>query len=127
MDPEASEITQTIPLPCENLTKCTFGGPNLNTLFATKGTFATSTEERAANPLVEGLFATEMETPRTRTSRSEMAKKLDCLMRFSILLANNKAEYGSKPTVMFSTPTDRDFPRHSTIAGRFSSEFAEYA
>jgi sugar lactone lactonase YvrE len=60
MTPEG-EITARIDLPCQIVTNCTFGGPDLKTLFITTGTFSMSAAEKAANPQAGGLFAAQME------------------------------------------------------------------
>lgn len=57
----SGEITKRIDLPCEIVTNCAFGGPDLQTLYVTTGTFSMSEAEKAENSLAGGLFAVEME------------------------------------------------------------------
>ncbi|THD81706.1 MAG: SMP-30/gluconolactonase/LRE family protein [Phenylobacterium sp.] len=52
-----------INFPCANVTKPAFGGEDLKTLYATTAWKGLSPAERAAQPLVGGLFAVRVETP----------------------------------------------------------------
>jgi sugar lactone lactonase YvrE len=63
-----SAVTRTLPdgridrlveLPCSWPTSCTFGGPDLATLYVTSARFTMSAEHLAANPQEGGLFALE--------------------------------------------------------------------
>jgi sugar lactone lactonase YvrE len=68
MTPEG-EVSGEIALPCDIVTNCVFGGPDLKTLFVTTGTFSMSDAERIANPLAGGLFAVGMSVPGKPTAR----------------------------------------------------------
>lgn len=50
-------VTSVVDLPCSWPTSCAFGGPDLDTLFATSGRFTMSAEHLAAHPAEGGLFA----------------------------------------------------------------------
>lgn len=56
-------VQDTIELPCKTVTNCAFGGKDLKTLYVTTGTFASSEEEIADQPLSGGLFAVTMCNP----------------------------------------------------------------
>lgn len=60
MDPDSGAVLQEIPLPCQTVTNCTFGGADLKTLFVTTGTFTMTEDEKTANPLAGGLFAIDL-------------------------------------------------------------------
>lgn len=49
-----------IQLPCQIVTNCCFGGPDLDRLYITTGTFSMTEAEKSANPLAGGLFALPM-------------------------------------------------------------------
>ena len=54
-------LVSTIKLPVPNITKCCFGGPNLNTLFITTAATGLTEEQLIEAPLAGGLFAIELE------------------------------------------------------------------
>jgi sugar lactone lactonase YvrE len=56
-------VNRTIELPCTWPTSCTFGGPELTTLFITSARFTMSAEHLERSPAEGGLFALE---PRVR-------------------------------------------------------------
>ncbi|MEM1442547.1 MAG: SMP-30/gluconolactonase/LRE family protein, partial [Verrucomicrobiota bacterium] len=61
-DPRSGEILDKIELPVTGPTSCTFGGPDLKTLFITTGKFPNVEEENAgrlfvAEPGVKGTPA----------------------------------------------------------------------
>lgn len=49
-------MLKRIHLPCENVTSCAFGGPDLDQLFVTTACEGLSDAERAAQPAAGGLF-----------------------------------------------------------------------
>ncbi len=55
------ECVRTIDLPVPNITKCTFGGKTLNTLFITTAINGMPKEEQANFPLSGGLFSIDVE------------------------------------------------------------------
>jgi xylono-1,5-lactonase len=57
------EIERVIPLPVPNITKCVFGGKDMNTLFITTASKGMSDSELEQYPLAGGLFC--LETPFT--------------------------------------------------------------
>ncbi|MDB5824403.1 MAG: SMP-30/Gluconolaconase/LRE domain protein [Herminiimonas sp.] len=56
---ERGAVLQTIELPCSQITSCTFGGPDLRTLYITSAADGLSMEAREREPLAGGLFAVE--------------------------------------------------------------------
>lgn len=50
-------VERVVELPCTWPTSCTFGGPDLATLYATSARFTMTDEHLAANPQEGGLFA----------------------------------------------------------------------
>ena len=50
-------LDRVIDMPCSWPTSCTFGGPDLDTLFVTSARFTMTPEHLAANPQEGGLFA----------------------------------------------------------------------
>ncbi|MEP1586733.1 MAG: SMP-30/gluconolactonase/LRE family protein [Tateyamaria sp.] len=52
------DVDRIIDLPVENVTTCTFGGPNLKTLFITTA----GAEKAGIEPLAGGLFALDVDT-----------------------------------------------------------------
>lgn len=52
-------LLDTIRLPCSQVTSCTFGGPDLSTLFITTATCGLDPAQRAREPLAGSLFAVE--------------------------------------------------------------------
>jgi D-xylonolactonase len=48
-------------LPCSQTTSCTFGGPNLTTLYITSAATGLSQQQLEREPLAGGLFAMEMD------------------------------------------------------------------
>lgn len=56
-------LVQTVALPCANVTKLTFGGPDLRTAFVTTARKGLSPAELAAQPLAGDLFIFRVDTP----------------------------------------------------------------
>lgn len=54
------QIDRIIPVPVRHPTCCTFGGPDLTTLFVTTASLRLSAAERAAQPMAGGLLALEV-------------------------------------------------------------------
>lgn len=50
-------VDRVINLPVELVTACTFGGPNMNTLYITTARQKMSEEALAKQPLADALFA----------------------------------------------------------------------
>ena len=59
----AGRLAQTVTMPCANITKLAFGGPDLRTAFVTTAWKGLSAAERAAQPLAGGLFTFAVDTP----------------------------------------------------------------
>lgn len=57
------ELLTTVRLPCANVTKIAFGGPDLRTAFVTTAWKGMTQEERAAQPLAGDLFSFEAPVP----------------------------------------------------------------
>ncbi len=57
-DPNTGELLQKIEVPAHNVTSCTFGGPNLDTLFITTAREDMTPEEEKEFPLSGSVFAT---------------------------------------------------------------------
>jgi len=53
----AGEVLRTVDLPCSWPTSCTFGGPDLDTLYVTSARFTMSEAHLVQNPQEGGLFA----------------------------------------------------------------------
>ena len=53
----AGQVLQVVPLPVPNITSCTFGGPNLDTLYITTACQQMSPAELEQYPLAGSLFA----------------------------------------------------------------------
>lgn len=53
-------VDRIIPMPVRHPTCCTFGGPDLTTLFVTSASLRLSDAERAAQPMAGGLLALEV-------------------------------------------------------------------
>jgi L-arabinonolactonase len=53
-------VDRIIPMPVRHPTCCTFGGPDLTTLFVTTASLRLSDVERAAQPMAGGLLALEV-------------------------------------------------------------------
>ena len=60
-DPKGNPI-DVIELPVENVTSCTFGGKNLQTLFITTARWGMNKEDMKKNPQAGGLFAIDLDT-----------------------------------------------------------------
>lgn len=54
------KILQIVKLPCSQITSCTFGGPNLTTLFITSAANGLSPRQLEQEPLAGGLFALDV-------------------------------------------------------------------
>lgn len=59
-DPETAQELGRIRLPVSQVTSCTFGGPDLSTLFITSATFSLNEAALAKEPLAGGLFAVDL-------------------------------------------------------------------
>jgi len=59
----AGELLQTLRLPCSAVTKATFGGDDLKTLYITTAHVALTAEERKQQPLAGGLFQARVDVP----------------------------------------------------------------
>lgn len=59
-DPEG-KVLRTIILPCSQPTSCTFGGPNLSTLYITTAANGLTSEQLEQEPLAGGLFAVDLD------------------------------------------------------------------
>ena len=57
------ELLTTVRLPCANVTKIAFGGPDLRTAYVTTAWKGMTPEERAAQPLAGDLFSFEAPAP----------------------------------------------------------------
>lgn len=59
---EASgEVTHTVALPCSQVTSCTFGGPELKTLYITTASVGLPADQLEREPLAGGLFAINLD------------------------------------------------------------------
>ena len=56
-------LVRSIALPCPNVTKVAFGGPDLRTAYVTTARKGMSAQELAEYPLAGGLFAFRVDTP----------------------------------------------------------------
>lgn len=56
-------LDRIVDLPCASPTSCTFGGPDLKTLFITSARFGLSPDHLAAHPHEGGLFALSLGIP----------------------------------------------------------------
>ncbi|MBL0371556.1 SMP-30/gluconolactonase/LRE family protein [Rhizobium sp. KVB221] len=74
LDP-AGRIDRIIDLPCSWPTSCTFGGPDMSTLYVTSARFTMSEEHLANNPQEGGLFAVKTGTTGVQSSRFGSAAK----------------------------------------------------
>lgn len=57
------QLIQTLDFPCSNITKLTFGGADLRTMFVTTAWKGLSPEQRAGQPLAGSLFTLRSPTP----------------------------------------------------------------
>lgn len=62
-DPADGAELQRIALPASQITSCTFGGPDLRTLFVTSARTELDADRLAAEPLAGALFAVALEVP----------------------------------------------------------------
>lgn len=60
------ELLTTVRLPCANVTKIAFGGPDLRTAYVTTAWKGLKPEQRAAQPLAGDLFSFEAPAPGKR-------------------------------------------------------------
>lgn len=54
-------LLQTVTLPCSQVSSCTFGGPDMRTLYITTARKELTPEQLEREPLAGGLFAIELE------------------------------------------------------------------
>jgi xylono-1,5-lactonase len=59
----SGELVECVAFPVANVTKLTFGGPDLTTIYATTATKGLSDADLLVQPLAGGLFAFEADTP----------------------------------------------------------------
>lgn len=57
------ELLDTVPMPCSNITKVTFGGADLRTVFVTTARKGLSAEELSREPLAGGIFSFRVASP----------------------------------------------------------------
>jgi D-xylonolactonase len=57
------QLVETIKMPCANVTKLAFGGPDLRTAFVTTAWKGLSQQEREQQPLAGGVFTFQVDTP----------------------------------------------------------------
>lgn len=57
------ELLAYVPIPTANVTKATFGGPDLKTLYVTTAKLHLSPEQRAAQAVAGDLFAVRVDVP----------------------------------------------------------------
>jgi sugar lactone lactonase YvrE len=62
-NPETAEELCRVMLPTSHVTNCTFGGPDLRTLFISTARTGLTPAQLAAEPLAGGLFAVEVDSP----------------------------------------------------------------
>eukprot|EP00079_Xenopus_tropicalis_P032437 XP_017946208.1 PREDICTED: putative sugar lactone lactonase YvrE [Xenopus tropicalis] len=62
-DPVTTQELARVPLPVSQVTNCTFGGPDLRTLFITTARTGLTPQQRAAEPLAGGVFAVPVDGP----------------------------------------------------------------
>jgi sugar lactone lactonase YvrE len=62
-DPVSAAELGRIALPTAHITNCTFGGPELRTLYITSARFDLTAEQLAVQPQAGGLFAIELGEP----------------------------------------------------------------
>jgi D-xylonolactonase len=55
------KVLQTVALPCSQVTSCTFGGPNLRTLYITTAAVGLSRRQLEREPSAGGLFAVDLD------------------------------------------------------------------
>jgi sugar lactone lactonase YvrE len=58
-DPQSGRLLETVDLPVERVTSCTFGGPQLATLFITTASHGLQPDALVDQPLAGGLFAVQ--------------------------------------------------------------------
>lgn len=66
-------LVAEVRLPCANVTKLAFGGPDLRTAFATTARAGLSAEALADQPLAGGVFAFPVEVPGAPANRARIA------------------------------------------------------
>ena len=62
----AGKLLATVRMPCANVTKIAFGGPDLRTAYATTAWKGMKQEERGAQPLAGDIFSFETPAPGVR-------------------------------------------------------------
>lgn len=60
-DPQDGKVMQTLQVPCNHVSSCTFGGPDLKTLYITSARVGLSEDELERQPLAGSLFAIELD------------------------------------------------------------------
>ena len=68
------EVDQVITMPVPNITKCAFGGPELDTLYITTAATGLDEQQREKFPLAGGLF--EIGVPYQGTAMTAVARCL---------------------------------------------------
>lgn len=69
----AGKLLATVRLPCANVTKIAFGGPDLRTAYVTTAWAGLKPQERAAQPLAGDLFSFEAPAPGMRPAEVDIA------------------------------------------------------
>nr|WP_315250450.1 SMP-30/gluconolactonase/LRE family protein [uncultured Duganella sp.] len=59
----AGELLDSIPMPCSNITKVTFGGADLRTVFVTTARKGLTAEELSREPQAGGIFSFRVASP----------------------------------------------------------------
>ena len=62
-DPVTAEELGRVTLPTSHVTNCSFGGPDLHTLYITTARFGLTPGQLAAEPLAGALFAVSLDSP----------------------------------------------------------------
>lgn len=59
-NPNTGELLAKVDLPCQNVTSCCFGGPNLDRLYITCARQGLSAEQQAGQALAGGIFVADV-------------------------------------------------------------------
>lgn len=70
-EPVSGRELSRLELPVSQVTSCTFGGPELRTLYITTARIGLSDAERAAQPLAGRMFQVELDAPGRASDRVE--------------------------------------------------------